>query len=110
MHETMDWVASRTDRLGWSSASPAPEGPSGWAHAMRRYLEALRVTHYAADTVHVRTLYLKYFIVWATARGIAKPEDVTRTDVECYQRWLYYYRQRTGGPLSVWASTGGSSP
>jgi integrase/recombinase XerD len=106
MHETMDWDASRTDHLGWSSASPAPEAPSSWAHAVRRYLEGLRVTHYAADTVHVRTLYLKYFIVWATARGIAKPEDVTRTDVECYQRWLYYYRQRTGGPLSVWSQHG----
>ncbi len=73
---------------------------------MGRYLEALRVTHYAADTVHVRTLYLKYFTAWATARGIAKPEDVTRADVERYQRWLYYYRQRTGGPLSVWSQHG----
>jgi YD repeat-containing protein len=106
MYETMDWVASRTDSLSRSSASPAREAPSAWAHVVGRYLEALRVTHYAADTVHVRTLYLKYFTAWATARGIAKPEDVTRADVERYQIWLYHYRQRTGGPLSVWSQHG----
>ena len=73
---------------------------------MERYLEALRVTHYAADTVHVRMLYLKYFTAWATAHRITTPEDVTGADVRCYQRWLYDYRKRTGGPLSVWSQHG----
>ena len=98
-YEAMDWVAT-------SSASPAPKAPSGWADVVARYLEALRLIHYAADTVHVRTLYLKYFTAWATARGITKPEDVTCGDVERYQRWLYHYRKRTGGPLSVWSQHG----
>jgi integrase/recombinase XerD len=71
-----------------------------------RYLEALRVTHYASDTVHVRGLYLKYFTAWATARGITRPVNVTPTDIERYQRWLYHYRQRTGGPLSAWSQHG----
>jgi integrase/recombinase XerD len=26
--------------------------------------------------------------------------------VECYQRWLYHYRKRTGGSLSVWSQHG----
>ena len=64
------------------------------------------MTHYAADTVHVRTLYLKYFTAWATGCGITRPEDVARADVERYQRWLYHYRKRTGGPLSVWSQHG----
>jgi len=53
----------------------------------------------------VRSLYLKYFAAWATAHGITKLEDVTRADVERYQRWLHY-RKRTGGPLSVWSQHG----
>jgi len=77
--------------------------PRAWPAAVGRYLEALRITHYAADTVHVRRLYLKYFSAWATAHGIARPEGVARADVERYQRWLYDYRKRTGGPLSVWS-------
>jgi len=56
--------------------------------------------------VHIRTLYLKYFTAWATARGLTKPEDVTRAVLERYQRWLYHYRKRTGTPLSVWSQHG----
>ncbi len=102
----MHRVASHPDHIGRSSASPAPEVPTTWGHMVGCYLDALRVTHYAADTVHVRTLYLKYFTAWATAHGIATPADVTRADVERYQHWLYHYRKRTGGSLSVWSQHG----
>jgi site-specific recombinase XerD len=89
-----------------ASASPATAAPSAWADVVARYLEALRLTHYAADTVHIRALYLKYFTAWATARGLTKPEDITRAALERYQRWLYHYRKRTGTPLSVWSQHG----
>lgn len=102
----MDQVTARIDHLGRSRASSGLQAPSAWADAVARYLEALRLIHYAADTVHIRTLYLKYFTAWATAHGVTKPEDVTSADVERYQRWLYHYRKRTGGPLSVWSQHG----
>ncbi|MGH7302755.1 MAG: site-specific tyrosine recombinase XerC [Candidatus Rokuibacteriota bacterium] len=102
----MDQVAAGTARAGSNCASSAPTAPDAWADVVARYLEALRVTHYAATTVHVRMLYLKYFTTWATARGLAQPADITRADVERYQRWLYDYRTRTGGPLSVWSQHG----
>src|SRR5438309_1008903 len=89
-----------------AAASPAPAVPSAWAAVVARYLEALRLTHYAADTVHIRALYLKYFVAWAVARGLTKPEDVSRSALERYQRWLYHYRKRTGTPLSVWSQHG----
>src|SRR5213594_1336019 len=88
------------------ATSPAPVVPSAWADVVARYLEALRLTHYAADTVHIRTLYLKYFVAWATARGLTTPAAVTRAALERYQRWLYHYRKRTGTPLSVWSQHG----
>src|SRR6058998_3857864 len=88
------------------ATSPAPVVPSAWADVVARYLEALRLTHYAADTVHIRALYLKYFTAWAAARGLTKPEDITRAALERYQRWLYHYRKRTGTPLSVWSQHG----
>ena len=86
------------------SAVPSP--PSAWADVVARYLEALRLTHYAADTVHIRGLYLKYFTAWATARGLTTPADITPAALERYQRWLYHYRKRTGTPLSVWSQHG----
>ena len=45
-----------------AAPSPASPVPNPWADVVARYLEALRLTHYAADTVHIRTLYLKYFV------------------------------------------------
>jgi integrase/recombinase XerD len=89
-----------------TATSPAPAAPGAWADVVARYLEALRLTHYAADTVHIRALYLKYFVAWAVARGLTKPEDISRSALERYQRWLYHYRKRTGTPLSVWSQHG----
>jgi integrase/recombinase XerD len=90
-----------------AAVSPAtPPPPSAWADVVARYLEALRLTHYAADTVHIRGLYLKYFTTWATARGLTTPADITPAALERYQRWLYHYRKRTGTPLSVWSQHG----
>ena len=102
----MDRVVTRKEPFGRSSASPTPKGSSAWADVVGSYLEVLRLTHYAADTVHVRTLYLKYFTAWASACGISRPEDITRAALERYQRWLYHYRKRTGTPLSVWSQHG----
>jgi integrase/recombinase XerD len=89
-----------------AAASPSPPAPSDWAAVVARYLEWLRLTHYAADTVHVRACYLRYFTAWAEARGITTPARVTRGVLERYQRWLYHYRKRTGAPLSVWSQHG----
>ena len=49
-----------------------------WTEAVDRYLDTLRLLHYSADTLHVRSLYLRYFATWATAQGITTPKRVTR--------------------------------
>src|SRR5881409_750276 len=92
--------------LAAATTLPTPPPPGAWADVVARYLEALRLTHYAADTVHIRALYLKYFTAWAAARGLTEPDDITRAAHERYQRWLYHYRRRTGTPLSVWSQHG----
>src|SRR5438094_7374966 len=81
----MNQVTAWIDHLGRSRASSGLQAPSAWADVVARYLEALRLTHYAADTVHIRTLYLKYFVAWATARGLTTPAAVTRAALERYQ-------------------------
>jgi integrase/recombinase XerD len=88
------------------AASPPTPALTDWTDVIARYLEWLRLTHYAADTVHVRACYLRYFAAWAEARGITTPARVTRGVLERYQRWLYQYRKRTGAPLSVWSQHG----
>jgi hypothetical protein len=63
-----------------SAAAPSPATPpppGAWTDVVARYLEALRLTHYAADTVQIRRLYLKYFTAWAVARGLTTPTEIT---------------------------------
>ncbi len=79
---------------------------SEWPEVLSKYLDWMRVTHYSADTIHVRGLYLKYFITWAQERGITGPGEVTSQILERYQRWLYHYRKKSDAPLSVWSQHG----
>ena len=67
-----------------SAAAASP--PNAWTDGVARYLEALRLTHYAAATVHIRALYLKYFTTWAAARGLTTPAAITPAALERYQR------------------------
>src|SRR5881397_486393 len=102
-----DEPGHRVDRPSW----PEPRlfrtaGAERLGRCRRTLSRGAAADPLRADTVHIRTLYLKYFTAWATAHGLTKPEEVTRADLERYQRWLYHYRKRTGGPLSVWSQHG----
>ena len=54
------------------AASVLPSASRRWTRAVARYLDALRLLHYAPDTLHVRGLYLQYFATWATAQAQAR--------------------------------------
>jgi integrase/recombinase XerD len=74
-----------------------PEGLLVWS---RRYLERMRVRNYSARTVHTTEGYLQLFIGWAEDRGIVRPAEVTKSILEGYQRYLFYYRKPSGKPLT----------
>ena len=64
------------------------------------YLEALRVKNYSEATIATREHYLREFIKWCAERSLARPTEITKPTLERYQRWLYYYRQKNGQPLT----------
>jgi len=75
-----------------------------------RYMEAhfewMLVTGYSTETVRARRQSIRKFIAWCDERGLDDPRAITRTMIERYQRYLYYYRKPEGGrdagaPLSV---------
>jgi integrase/recombinase XerD len=74
--------------------------PQGMVVLLRRFLEALQVKNYSADTVSDRHVLAAYFIRWAHDRGITRPSEVTRPILERYQRFLFHYRKRNGDPLT----------
>jgi integrase/recombinase XerD len=67
---------------------------------MQRYLEWLRVKNYSSRTVENRESYLGFFIMWAEARSILRPQEVTKPILERYQRHLFHLRKDDGKPLS----------
>ena len=81
----------------WLRESHAVGSIGYWS---RRYLEWLRVRHYAEDTIKNRTVYLGMFLRWCEARALGRPEEVTKPILERYQRHLFYYRKNDGRPLS----------
>lgn len=79
---------------------PRPESHTMLRRLMEEHIEWLLVQNYSEDTgEHARWSILD-FIRWAEQRGIQHPMEVTRPILESYQRYLYYYRQKSGQPLT----------
>ena len=77
-----------------------PEPHTVLRRLMEEHIEWLLVQNYSEDTGdHARWSILD-FIRWAEQRGIQHPMEVTRPILESYQRYLYYYRQKNGQPLT----------
>jgi integrase/recombinase XerD len=77
---------------------PDPRTPLG--HLMEEHLEWLLINNYSEDTAEHARWSIGDFIRWAEQRGMQHPMEVTRPILESYQRYLYYYRQKNGQPLT----------
>ena len=74
--------------------------PGTFGFHLRKYLRSLEIRNYSKETLRSRESHLRSFILWCDERGVARPEDVSATLLERYQRHLYYYRTASGKPLS----------
>jgi integrase/recombinase XerD len=91
--------AKRSASLQTKAVHPADTNP---LQAYRRaHIAWTRSTGYSEETAHSRDHALERFIVWADARGLTQPTDITRAVLEAYQRHLYLYRKQDGQPLSI---------
>ena len=66
-----------------------------------RYVEALKVEHYALRTCEYRHWTLHEFLHWLDERELEHIHDITPIILERYQRHLYHYRQVNDKPLSL---------
>tara|TARA_Y100000385_G_C13099652_1_gene643664 strand:- start:794 stop:1825 length:1032 start_codon:yes stop_codon:yes gene_type:complete len=86
--------ASGTDSLDRSS-------PDTLASLTDQWLEHLAERNYSPRTLDMHKWALKIFLQWAQERDLTKPESITRTHLEAFQRWLHRYRQKNGKPLGI---------
>lgn len=82
------------------TAAGQPGDPQGFAHAIGLYLESRAVRGFLSRTIDGQSRDLEYFVIWAEARGLTRPTDITRPILERYQRTLFYYRKKNGRPLA----------
>jgi len=78
-----------------------PTDPDSLYAYLLRFLEWMRVKNYSDRTTENREVYLRYFIDWCEARGLSRPQDITKPIIERYQRYLFHYRKKDGEPLSI---------
>jgi integrase/recombinase XerD len=64
------------------------------------------VTGYSPRTIAHQRFAIGRFIAWCEARGLDRPQDVTRPILERYQRHVFHHRKRNGQPLTVTAQLG----
>jgi integrase/recombinase XerD len=79
---------------------PRPEPHNELRRLLEEHIEWLLVQNYSEDTAEHGRCCVLDFIRWAELRGIQHPMEVTRPILESYQRYLYYYRQKNGQPLT----------
>ena len=65
------------------------------------YLEDMRVHNRTPDAIESRHNELRPFLRWADERGLFYPDQITRTILESYQRWLWRYRKKNDKPLGI---------
>jgi integrase/recombinase XerD len=78
-----------------------PEDPRGFELLVRRYLESRHMHNYSLRSRGSWESVLRTFGKWCEERGVTRPAEVTRSMLERYQRWLFYYRREDGRPLAV---------
>jgi len=74
-----------------------PDGLVAWS---RRHVEHLRVRGYSARGLRGRESALGLFTEWCFYRSITRPTEISKPILERYQKHLFYYRQKSGKPLS----------
>lgn len=70
-------------------------------HYAAAFIESMRVQNYSEQTAETHQKNLGYFLNWAQERSVTKPNEVTRPILQRYQRYLFYYRQKNGKPLTL---------
>lgn len=91
-------AGERSERLALLLAPSAPESLSAW---IRRYITHLETQHRSINDQRTRRSRLAHFHAWCHERGIERPEAVTHSHLQRFQRHLFLYRKANGAPIAV---------
>lgn len=73
---------------------------TGFYAYLLRFNDTMRVRGISEATLSRHESNIRRFAAWCGERGLNQPQDITKPILESYQRYLFYYRQENGEPLS----------
>ena len=91
-YNAVRWMRRRAQDQRGGNPKPADgftRGGPTLAALVDEHLESLRVLNRTPEAVESRHCELKPFIAWAEERGLFHADQITRTILESYQRWLW---------------------
>jgi integrase/recombinase XerD len=68
---------------------------------LEKYLQHLAVKGFSESTLRVRRVHMEMFLKWCQRCGATAANQITRTSLESYQRFLFQYRKKDSQPLAV---------
>jgi len=90
------------DKKGGLPAAPrllehgGAETLAGRAH---EYFHSLAVKNHSSTGIETRKRRMERFLQWACERDLSRPEQITRSILESFQRYLWSFRKADGSPL-----------
>ncbi len=103
-YNAVRWMRQRAQDKRGGNVKPADgftrQGPT-LAALVDDHLEHLHILNRTAEAVESRHGELKPFLAWTEERGLLHADQITRTILESYQRWLWTYRKKNGHPLGI---------
>lgn len=80
--------------------------PGSMAMLTEAFLSAQAVKGSSERTIQSRRYALTLFLRWAQDRDLIRPDSITKTILQSYQRHLFHLRKKDGKPLSVGTQIG----
>ena len=79
--------------------------PESFASHLLRFFDSCRAKGYTETTIKTWTANLRLFTQWCLDRELSQPKQITYPILSRYQRYLVYYRQTNGQPLSTYTQS-----
>ncbi len=103
-YHAVRWMRKRAVEKRGGNASPddrLDHGRNTLAAHADEHLDDMRVHNRTPDAIASRRNELLPFLRWSDERGLLYPEQISRTILDSYQRWLWRYRKANGKPLGI---------
>ncbi|MBF0548610.1 MAG: site-specific tyrosine recombinase XerC [Candidatus Riflebacteria bacterium] len=75
--------------------------PQGFSHLFKSFFDWMKIRNFSNHTLSLRERNLRFFFQWLAERNLTRPDQITNSILERYQRFIYYNNSSRGKLLSV---------